>query len=257
MMFQNNSLKCLNLEIDIPFLIIFQLPSLYWNHSWYLSSWPCTKNGCHLAKMAIWIINKGEFKENITIKSGWNARSIFNPKCIIIQFFQLQDGMKGKTHCLKAFHDIENKRMNLRQHVKRIWREHVRIKSEELNKCTKIDNVPSLSEKSHKSMNEILWFEMTPMAINKVVLSVKTMFWEFLGRFFPMKLNFPILRVHSNPCAIIIEARNQRLHINIFKLHVEFQTIHIYYWPILEGVRLVIINLMSLNNARSCFSENP
>jgi hypothetical protein len=24
------------------------------------------ENGCHLAKMAIWIMNKGEFKENIT-----------------------------------------------------------------------------------------------------------------------------------------------------------------------------------------------
>jgi hypothetical protein len=70
-------------------------------------------------------------------------------------------------------------------------------------------------------MNAILWFEVTlislsltwkPLAINGVVLSVKTMFWESLGRFFPMILNFPILRVCSNPCAIIIEARNQTLH---------------------------------------------
>ncbi len=31
----------------------------------------------HLTRMAIWIINKGEVKENITIKSGWNAKNIF------------------------------------------------------------------------------------------------------------------------------------------------------------------------------------
>jgi hypothetical protein len=27
--------------------------------------------------MAIWIINQGEFKENIIIKNGWNASNIF------------------------------------------------------------------------------------------------------------------------------------------------------------------------------------
>ncbi len=159
MMFRNNSLNCLNLGIGIPFLIIFQLTSLYWNHSWCLSSWPCTKNGCHLTKMAIWIINKGEFKEDITIKSGWNVRNIFNPKCIIIQISQFQGGMEGKRHYLKAFHDTKNKRVNLRQQVERIWREHVRIKSEELNKCTKIGNIPSLSKKSHKSVNVIWWLK--------------------------------------------------------------------------------------------------
>jgi hypothetical protein len=53
--------------------------------------------------MAIWIINKGKFKEDITIKSGWNVRNIFNPKCITIQLSQLQGGMEGKKHCLKAF----------------------------------------------------------------------------------------------------------------------------------------------------------
>ncbi len=77
-------------------------------------------NSLHLARMATWIINKGEFKENITIKCGWNARSIFNPKCIIIQLSQLQGGMEGKRHYFKAFHDTENKRVNLRQHVERI-----------------------------------------------------------------------------------------------------------------------------------------
>ncbi len=136
MMFQNNSLNCLNLGINIPFLILFQLKSLY-------------------------------------------------------------------SHCFKAFHDIENKKMNLSQHVERIWTKNVKIKSVELNKCTKIGNIPSSLEKSHKSMNGILWFKAIPisssltwksLAINGVVLSIKTMFWEFLGRFSPMILNFPPLK---------------------------------------------------------------
>ncbi len=59
-------------------------------------------------------------KVSYTIKSGWNVRNILNPKCIKIQFSQLQGGMEGKKHCPKAFHDTKNKRVNLRQHVERI-----------------------------------------------------------------------------------------------------------------------------------------
>ncbi len=104
LMFHNRSLNCLNLGINIPLLIniptlksflIFFVLTLHQKWlSYFVSIF------LHLAMMAIWIINKGEFKENITIKSGWNARSIFNPKCIIIQFSQLQGGMGGKRHCL-------------------------------------------------------------------------------------------------------------------------------------------------------------
>jgi len=44
-----------------------------------------------------------------------------------------------------------------------------------------------------------------------------------------MILNFLVLKVHSNPCVVVIEAGNQTLDKSIFKLHVEFQTIPIYY----------------------------
>jgi hypothetical protein len=74
--------------------------------------------------------------------------------------------MEGKRHYLKAFHHIENKRVNLRQHAERIWTKRVRIKIEELNECTKIDNVPSSSGKSHKSMNVILWFGVTLISLS-------------------------------------------------------------------------------------------
>jgi hypothetical protein len=70
--------------------------------------------------------------------------------------------MEGRRHCLKALHDSENmKRVYLRQHVKRIFIEYIRIKSEELNECTKTGKIPSSSEKSHKFMNAILWFRTT------------------------------------------------------------------------------------------------
>jgi hypothetical protein len=49
--------------------------------------------------MAIWIINMGELKKNITIKNGWNERNILNMERIVIQFFQLQGIMGGKIHC--------------------------------------------------------------------------------------------------------------------------------------------------------------
>jgi hypothetical protein len=67
--------------------------------------------------MAIWIMNTREFKENITIKSGWNVRSILNPKCIVIQFFQLQGGMGGKRLCLKAIHDTKKIRGELQSNL--------------------------------------------------------------------------------------------------------------------------------------------
>jgi hypothetical protein len=62
---------------------------------------------------------QGGVPEKIKIKNGWNPRNIFNAKCIIIQFSQLQGGMEGKRHFLKAFDDIENKKVNL-EHVERI-----------------------------------------------------------------------------------------------------------------------------------------
>ncbi len=52
-----------------------------------------------LVTMAIWIINMGELKKNITIKNGWNERNILNMERIVIQFFQLQGIMGGKIHC--------------------------------------------------------------------------------------------------------------------------------------------------------------
>jgi hypothetical protein len=33
----------------------------------------------HITKMAMWIINEGEFKDNINIKCRYNARNILNP----------------------------------------------------------------------------------------------------------------------------------------------------------------------------------
>jgi hypothetical protein len=60
--------------------------------------------------MAIWIINKGKFKENITIKSGWNAKSIFNPKCIIINFFNSKVAWKAKDIALKHSTTLKTKR---------------------------------------------------------------------------------------------------------------------------------------------------
>jgi hypothetical protein len=60
--------------------------------------------------MAIWIINNEEFKENITIKSGWNARSIFNPKCIIIQFFNSKVAWRAKDIALKHSRTLKTKR---------------------------------------------------------------------------------------------------------------------------------------------------
>jgi len=76
-------------------------------------------------KMAISIINTGEFKANITTKSGWNVRSILNPKCIVIQFFQLQGGMGGKRHYLKAIHDTKKIRGELQSNLSKGFKQNM------------------------------------------------------------------------------------------------------------------------------------
>jgi hypothetical protein len=75
--------------------------------------------------MAVWIINMGEFKKNITIKNGWNARNILNMECIVIQFFQLQGVVGGKRHFFRQSMTLKKKRGKaLRQLVERIGMEH-------------------------------------------------------------------------------------------------------------------------------------
>jgi hypothetical protein len=79
--------------------------------------------------------------------------------------------MEGKRHCLKAFDDIENKKVNLEQHVKKIWIEHVRIKSEELNECTKIGNIPSSSKNSHVyECNFMIWSNIDQFIVDLKII---------------------------------------------------------------------------------------
>jgi hypothetical protein len=52
----------------------------------------------HLTKMAIWIINRWEFKKDIPIKCCYNARNIFDAECIVVDLSQLGGGMGGKKH---------------------------------------------------------------------------------------------------------------------------------------------------------------
>jgi hypothetical protein len=56
----------------------------------------------HLTIMAIQIFNLWEFKKNIPIKCCWNARNIFNAKCIIDDLSQLGGGMGGKKKKLET-----------------------------------------------------------------------------------------------------------------------------------------------------------
>jgi hypothetical protein len=50
----------------------------------------------HLPKVIVESNNRGEFKQNITIKCGWNVTNIFNAKLIIVQIFKLKVNMHGK-----------------------------------------------------------------------------------------------------------------------------------------------------------------
>jgi hypothetical protein len=62
----------------------------------------------HLAKLIV-EINKGEFKQNITIRCGWNVMNIFNVKFIIVQLFQFRTNMRSKSHCLEIVYYIQHK----------------------------------------------------------------------------------------------------------------------------------------------------
>jgi hypothetical protein len=44
----------------------------------------------HLTIVTIRINKRGQFKQNITMKCGWNARNNFNTKIIIVQISQLE-----------------------------------------------------------------------------------------------------------------------------------------------------------------------
>jgi hypothetical protein len=50
----------------------------------------------HLPKVTVETNNRGEFKINITNKSGQNAINIMNEKVIIVQIFQLGTSMRDK-----------------------------------------------------------------------------------------------------------------------------------------------------------------
>jgi hypothetical protein len=50
----------------------------------------------HLPRVTIKTHNVGEFKQNITIKSGQNVMNIFNAKVIIVQIFQFKASMHNK-----------------------------------------------------------------------------------------------------------------------------------------------------------------
>ncbi len=121
----------------------------------------------HLVIMVVWIINMKEFKNNITIKNGWNVRNIFDMECIVIQFFQLQGVMGGKRHCFQAIHDTEKRKgesfettckKDLNGTLETLW-----FKSEELEGCIEIGNVLAMLKESHKFMNVVSWFEVTPI----------------------------------------------------------------------------------------------
>jgi hypothetical protein len=50
----------------------------------------------HVLKVTIYTNNKGEFKQNISIRCGQNAMNIINAKLIIVQIFQLRTNMRDK-----------------------------------------------------------------------------------------------------------------------------------------------------------------
>jgi hypothetical protein len=52
---------------------------------------------------------RGEFKKNITIKCGQNARNNLNTNTMIIKISQLGVGMPDKGHCLEIVNNTQHK----------------------------------------------------------------------------------------------------------------------------------------------------
>jgi hypothetical protein len=63
----------------------------------------------HLTTVTVESNKRGEFKQNITIKCGQNARNSLNTKIIIVQISQLRAGMYDKGHCPKIVNNIKHK----------------------------------------------------------------------------------------------------------------------------------------------------
>jgi hypothetical protein len=63
----------------------------------------------HLPKVTVKTNNRGEFKQNITIKCGQNATNIFYAKVIIVQISQLRASMRNKRHCPKIIYYTQHR----------------------------------------------------------------------------------------------------------------------------------------------------
>jgi hypothetical protein len=63
----------------------------------------------HLIRMTVKTNKRGEFKQNITIKCGRNARNNLNTKTIIVQISQLGASMRDKGHCLETLNNTQHK----------------------------------------------------------------------------------------------------------------------------------------------------
>ncbi len=143
------------------------------------------------------LTNGGDFKQNITIKCGWNATKILNAKVIIVQIFQFRTNMCNKWHSLEIIYYIQHKR-NVSNGILGI------IVSRD------IEGIPSSLDELHKSMNKD-WRSRcfgttsclisircgTTFVINVIVYSAKIIFWKLFGRFFVTILNLPPFTFHS------------------------------------------------------------